>query len=93
VIYLNTHAALEVMRKVVEGKLAALATTGLSSGEPSPRGPRLMVAGPTDVGKSTLCRILCNYAVREGRNLQLVDLDVGQVYLFLYNFILRNTLV
>lgn len=34
--------------------------------------------GPTDVGKSTLCRILCNYAVRKGRSPIFVDLDVGQ---------------
>lgn len=28
-------------------------------------GPRVLVVGPTDSGKSSLCRILCNYAVRE----------------------------
>ena len=44
------------------------------------RWSKFLVAGPTDVGKSTLCRILCNYAIREGRTLQYVDLDVGQVF-------------
>lgn len=34
--------------------------------------------GPTDVGKSTYCRILCNYALRLGRCVTFVDLDVGQ---------------
>lgn len=34
--------------------------------------------GPTDVGKSTLCRLLLNYAVRVGRRPTLVELDVGQ---------------
>ena len=34
--------------------------------------------GPQDVGKSTLCRILLNYAVRMGRAPIFVDLDVGQ---------------
>lgn len=37
-----------------------------------------MVVGPTDVGKSTLCRILINYGVRMGRRPIFVDLDVGQ---------------
>jgi len=31
------------------------------------RGPITMIVGPTDVGKSTLCKILLNYAVRMGR--------------------------
>ena len=37
-----------------------------------------MVVGPTDVGKSSLCKLLLNYAVRMGRKPILVDLDVGQ---------------
>lgn len=37
-----------------------------------------MVCGPTDVGKTTLCRIFLNYAVRVGRRPLYVDLDVGQ---------------
>ncbi|GMS89274.1 hypothetical protein PENTCL1PPCAC_11449, partial [Pristionchus entomophagus] len=65
VIYLNTHAALEQIRKQAES-------------DPSHRGPRIMLVGPTDVGKSTVCRILCNYSVRMGRSPILVDLDVGQ---------------
>ncbi len=35
--------------------------------------------GPTDVGKSTLSRILCTYAVRMDREPCMVDVDVGQV--------------
>ena len=38
-----------------------------------------MVCGPTDVGKSTLCRLLVNYAVRMGQQPIYIDLDVGQV--------------
>ena len=41
--------------------------------------PQMLVVGPTDVGKSTLCRILVNYAVRLGRTPVMADLDVGQV--------------
>jgi hypothetical protein len=36
------------------------------------------LVGPTDVGKSTLSKILCNYAVRKGWNPLFVDLDLGQ---------------
>lgn len=42
------------------------------------KGPVVLIVGPTDVGKSTLCRILLNYAVRLGHRPIFVDLDVGQ---------------
>jgi len=41
-------------------------------------GPRVMCVGPTDVGKSTVCAILSNYAVRAGHAPLYVDLDLGQ---------------
>ncbi|ESP00169.1 hypothetical protein LOTGIDRAFT_226039 [Lottia gigantea] len=63
-MYLNTHAALEQMR--------------LKADEENMRGPRAIIVGPTDVGKSTLCRILCNYAARLGRAPIFADIDVGQ---------------
>ncbi|KAK8775594.1 hypothetical protein V5799_031062 [Amblyomma americanum] len=46
--------------------------------EDDAKGPTVLVVGPTDVGKSSLCRILLNYAVRQGRRPIFVDLDVGQ---------------
>ncbi|KAJ4439451.1 protein CLP1 homolog [Periplaneta americana] len=64
VMYLNAHAALEQLRKKAETD--------------NNRGPVTMVVGPMDVGKSTLCRLLLNYAVRMGRRPIFVDLDVGQ---------------
>ncbi|KFD64319.1 hypothetical protein M514_09924 [Trichuris suis] len=64
VIYVNTHQALEYMRSHAERQ--------------GSRGPRVMVVGSTDVGKSTYCRILLNYAVRMGHFPTFVDLDVGQ---------------
>jgi polyribonucleotide 5'-hydroxyl-kinase len=65
VFYLNIHAALEQMRtKAVENSEC--------------RGPRVMVVGPDDVGKSTLCRMLLNWAVRAGHSPIYVDLDVSQ---------------
>lgn len=69
VIYLNIHAAMEETRKRKE----------LQSLDGSkPKGPRLLLVGPTDVGKSTVSRILCNYSVRHGRTPIYVELDVGQ---------------
>ena len=63
-IYLNTHAALEQLR--------------LKAEEENISGPICMLVGPTDVGKSTVSKILLNYAVRLGRKPIFVDLDVGQ---------------
>ena len=39
----------------------------------------MLLVGPVDVGKSTVCRLLLNYAVRMGRQPCFVELDVGQV--------------
>lgn len=63
-VYLNVHAALEQQRVAAE--------------QEGTRGPVAMVVGPGDVGKSTLTRILLNYAVRMARRPIFVDLDVGQ---------------
>lgn len=62
--YLNSHAALEQLRVIAD--------------ECNERGPIAMVVGPCDVGKSTVCKILLNYAIRQGRTPICVDLDVGQ---------------
>jgi len=65
--YLNCHASLEQLR--------------VKSEKEKIRGPVTMVVGPTDVGKSTLCRILLNYSARMnalGRRPIYVDLDPGQ---------------
>jgi polyribonucleotide 5'-hydroxyl-kinase len=40
-------------------------------------GPRVLVTGPTDSGKSTVTRILLNYALRMSRKPTFVDLDVA----------------
>lgn len=62
--YLNSHAALEQLR--------------VTADETNGNGPVAMIVGPCDVGKSTVCRILLNYAVRQGRTPIFIDLDVGQ---------------
>lgn len=86
VVYLNVHAALEQQRVAAE--------------QENTRGPVTMVVGPGDVGKSTLTRILLNYAVRMGRRPIFVDLDVGQghisvpgtIGMFIINYVLRDVL-
>jgi polyribonucleotide 5'-hydroxyl-kinase len=62
--YLNTHSAIEQFRTTAE--------------EEGTTGPITMICGPNDVGKSTLCRILLNYAVRLGHRPIFSDIDVGQ---------------
>ncbi|KAL9966563.1 hypothetical protein ACROYT_G024659 [Oculina patagonica] len=70
VMYLNLHMGLEQKRIKAE-----------NSTDESEIGPRVLVVGPVDVGKSTLCQLLLNYAVRMGRRPVFVDLDVGQGFI------------
>ncbi|PRD23622.1 UNVERIFIED_CONTAM: cbc [Trichonephila clavipes] len=42
------------------------------------KGPITLIVVPKDVGKTTLCRFLLNYAVRSVRCPLFIDLDVGQ---------------
>ena len=67
---------------VAEGASAlapALAAFAAGAGEDSCgrdcRGPRVMVVGPSDSGKSTLAATLLGYAARLGREPTFVDLD------------------
>ncbi|CAF1661838.1 unnamed protein product [Adineta ricciae] len=63
-IYLNVHGMLEQLRQKADAEKT--------------RGPRIMITGASDAGKSTICRMLVNWAARLGRTPILVDLDVGQ---------------
>ena len=72
--YANVHNVLQKARDKA-AKSEANAGGGVEKGK---GGPRCMVAGPVDVGKSTLTKILANYAVRAGNTPLLVDLDIGQ---------------
>ena len=64
VYYSNIHGLLELSRD--------------QASEIGSTGPIVMVCGPQDVGKSTLTRLLVNYAVRKERTPLMADLDVGQ---------------
>ncbi|KAF9971323.1 Cleavage polyadenylation factor subunit clp1 [Actinomortierella ambigua] len=64
VSYLNTHYALEQRR------VKATRENG--------QGPRVMIVGPTDVGKTSLCRMLLSWALRQDRQPIYVDLDCSE---------------
>eukprot|EP00985_Skeletonema_marinoi_P004638 scaffold2012_cov128-Skeletonema_marinoi.AAC.4 len=88
VAYVNTHAQLEAMRD--EALAALLPATNPQQGMLSDNkndgdndnsdveGPRVLLVGPADCGKSSLARVLSSYAVKLGRTPLLVDLDASQ---------------
>jgi polyribonucleotide 5'-hydroxyl-kinase len=59
--YANFHFALETMRQEAQG-----------SGKD---GPRVLLLGPDDVGKTSLAKILTAYATKSGRQPLVVNLD------------------
>eukprot|EP01156_Anaeramoeba_ignava_P020574 Anaeramoba_ignava/c16392_g1_i2.p1 GENE.c16392_g1_i2~~c16392_g1_i2.p1 ORF type:complete len:196 (+),score=61.43 c16392_g1_i2:431-1018(+) len=62
--YLNMHSILEKMRKNAREN-------------PNIGGPRVLVTGPPDSGKSSVSKILLNYSLREESSPCYVDLDIG----------------
>ncbi|WOL08760.1 hypothetical protein Cni_G17513 [Canna indica] len=70
VSYVNVHAILDARR--------AQAKASQSSNVDSSQGPRVIVVGPTDSGKSSLCRMLLSWACKQGWKPTYVDLDIGQ---------------
>ena len=62
--YLQLHGELDARR-------GAARATGAE-------GPRLLVAGPADTGKSSVSRLLSNYLVRSGHAGTLIDLDLDE---------------
>ncbi|KAL8172367.1 hypothetical protein V2J09_024171 [Rumex salicifolius] len=68
--YVNVHAVLEARR--------SRAKASSSSDSESSKGPRVIVVGPTDSGKSTLSRMLLSWAAKQGWKPTFVDLDIGQ---------------
>jgi polyribonucleotide 5'-hydroxyl-kinase len=65
--YANVHLALEKMRVRA---LSSYRGSPLPHGpdiEADPEPPRVLVLGPENSGKTTMCKILTNYAVRAGQ--------------------------
>ena len=73
--YQNVHTVLMARRE--EALRSSSAAPG-GSETSCAAGPRVIVLGPTDSGKSTLCRMLANWAVRSSFEPTMVDLDVGK---------------
>lgn len=63
-LYANVHCILQRMREDARANARV--------------GPKVMVVGAQDAGKSSLCKLLCNYASRQGEQPTFVDLDIGQ---------------
>ncbi|KAG7576018.1 Pre-mRNA cleavage complex subunit Clp1 C-terminal [Arabidopsis thaliana x Arabidopsis arenosa] len=70
VSYINVHAILDARRR--------FAKASTSNDPESSQGPRVIVVGPTDSGKSTLTKMLLSWAAKQGWRPTFVDLDVGQ---------------
>ncbi|KAG1175626.1 hypothetical protein G6F70_003966 [Rhizopus microsporus] len=62
--YLNTHLALEQLRQKMKKEKEL--------------GPRVLVIGPHDVGKTSLCKILMSYSLRQGGTPIYVSLDTSE---------------
>ncbi|KAL8097807.1 protein CLP1 homolog [Apium graveolens] len=69
VSYVNVHAVLDARRNRSKAS---------PSDSESSQGPRVIVVGPTDSGKSTLSRMLLSWAAKQGWKPTFVDLDIGQ---------------
>ncbi|KAJ4960894.1 hypothetical protein NE237_020804 [Protea cynaroides] len=68
--YVNVHAILDGRRN--------RAKASSTSDPDSCQGPRVIVVGPTDSGKSTLSKMLLSWAAKQGWKPTFVDLDIGQ---------------
>nr|XP_016513218.1 PREDICTED: protein CLP1 homolog isoform X3 [Nicotiana tabacum] len=67
--YINVHAVLDGRRNRAKAS---------PSDSDTSQGPRVVVVGPTDSGKSTLSRMLLSWAAKQGWKPTFVDLDIGQ---------------
>ncbi|KAI3468107.1 hypothetical protein Pfo_024770 [Paulownia fortunei] len=66
--YVNVHAVLDARRNRAKASVS----------DSESQGPRVIVVGPTDSGKSTLSRMLLSWAAKQGWKPTFVDLDIGQ---------------
>ncbi|KAJ3126799.1 hypothetical protein HK098_007092 [Nowakowskiella sp. JEL0407] len=90
--YLNTHIALEQLRedasynanlrkqkKLMDqaGGGAGMQGIQLDNGDGNETGPVVLILGASDTGKTSLSKILLNYATKHDRRILFVDLDTN----------------
>lgn len=81
--YANLHIAFEQMRVRALAKLHGSPLPPGDEPPTAPEPPRVLVLGPENSGKTTVCKILTNYAVRAGQGWSplLVNVDPSEVCL------------
>lgn len=81
VAFVNTHAQLEALRDEASSsqqqqqQQPSLSVPSSGASETLLQGPRVLVVGPSESGKSSLCKTLIAYATKVGRTPLWVDLD------------------
>lgn len=70
---INTHFALETMRERAEQRHAA--ANGQTE---TTTGPRLLIVGPDNAGKTTLAKTLTAYAIRNSRSPVVINIDPSE---------------
>ena len=77
--YANLHTALEQMRVGALCHIRGISVPPREKSNWDP--PRVLVVGPEHSGKTTICKLLTNYAVRTGQNWSpcLVNADPTEV--------------
>ena len=86
--YANVHLALEKMRvRALSAQRGSPLPPGTDQ-EVDPEPPRVLVLGPESSGKTTVCKILANYAVRAGQGWapMFVNTDPSEVGVFCVYF-------
>lgn len=74
--YVNLHFALEAKRNaVISSHSHGDETNGASNGDSASLGPRVLVVGPENAGKTSLVKLLTAYATRMGRVPTVINLD------------------
>jgi polyribonucleotide 5'-hydroxyl-kinase len=84
--YANVHLALEKMRvRALSSHRGSPLPPGPEQ-EVDPEPPRVLVLGPENSGKTTVCKILTNYAVRAGQGWtpMYVNTDPSEVCVCLF---------
>lgn len=80
--YANVHIALESIRvRALRALHGSPPPPGVEENGNSSEPPRVLIMGPENSGKTSVCKILTNYAVRAGQGWAplLVNTDPGEV--------------